>query len=136
MHKGALKAGALFAALAVILGAFGAHSIREKVSADALAVFETGVRYMMYHSFALLATGILYASFPYSCVRWAVKLFVTGIILFSGSLFLITYFKATGNVDMLKIGIVTPLGGAAFIAGWVCLTVAFFKKGSATNASL
>ncbi len=136
MHKGFLKAGALFGVLSVVLGAFAAHAIKEKVSPDVLAIFETGVRYMMYHAVAILLTGILYASFSCRCMLWAGRLFIAGIILFSGSLFLLTYIKATDNTGLLKIGIITPFGGAAFIAGWVCMLIAFFKGRSADESSL
>lgn len=118
MHRGYLKAGVLFAALAVMLGAFAAHAIKSRVSAEALSVFETGVRYQMYHSFALILTGILYKSFPFKIIEWAGRLFISGIILFSASLYLLTYFKAIENANMFWLGAVTPLGGVCFIVAW------------------
>ncbi len=128
MHKGYLKAGSLFAALAVIFGAFAAHAIKSRVSADALAVFETGVRYQMYHSLALLFTAILYKEFPTKPVLWAGKLFITGIILFSSSLYLLTYFKAIENASMLWLGAVTPFGGVCLIVGWGFLLKGVLSK--------
>ena len=128
MHKGFLKAGSLFAALAVIFGAFAAHAIKNRVSADALAVFETGVRYQMYHSLALIFTGILYKEFPAKSLLWAGKLFIIGIILFSTSLYLLTYFKAVENASMFWLGAVTPFGGVCFIAGWGFLFKGILSK--------
>lgn len=127
MHKGFLKTGAFFGALSVILGAFAAHSIKEKVAPDVLAIFETGVRYQFYHAFALLAVGMLYAGFPGKTMLWAGRLFTAGILLFSGSLYLLTWLKASGNTDLRWAGIITPFGGAAFIAGWVCMMLSFYK---------
>ena len=127
MQKGFLKAGAFFGALSVILGAFAAHSLKEKISSDALAIFETAVRYQFYHAFALLIAGILYARFPYKCMLWAGRLFIAGILLFSGSLYLLTWLKAAGNTNLIWAGIITPFGGAAFIAGWICMMISFYK---------
>lgn len=128
MHKGFLKTGSLLAALAIVFGAFAAHAIKSKVSADELSVFETGVRYQMYHSLALLFVGVLYKDFPSKYLLWAGKLFVAGIILFSTSLYLLTYFKAIENSSMLWLGAITPFGGGCFIAGWCFLCKGFFKK--------
>ena len=128
MHKGFLKTGSLLAALSVVFGAFAAHAIKSRVSADTLAVFETGVRYQMYHSLALIITGILYKEFPFKSIIWAGRLFVVGIILFSTSLYLLTYFKAIENTSMLWLGAITPFGGVCFILGWGFLCRGFFMK--------
>ena len=127
MDKGFLKAGAFFGALSVILGAFAAHSIKEKVAPDVLAIFETGVRYQFYHAIALMITGILYATFSVKTMTWAGRLFFIGIILFSGSLYLLTWLKTTGYMDFRWAGIITPFGGIAFIAGWICMIISFYK---------
>lgn len=124
MHKGFLRTGAVLAALAVILGAFGAHVIKEKVTAEVLAIFETGVRYQVYHSIALMITGILYMQFRGNAILWAGRLFRAGIILFSGSLYMLCDLKARGVENLSVAGIITPLGGAAFIAGWIFLVIA------------
>ena len=124
MNKVFLRAGAVFAALAVMLGAFGAHIIKEKVTAEVLAIFETGVRYQVYHSIALLLTGILYMQFRGNAILWAGRLFRAGIILFSGSLYMLCYSKTAGQTNLTVLGLITPLGGAAFIAGWICLVIA------------
>ena len=127
MYKPALITGALFAALAVILGAFGAHALKAILPPDQLLVFETGVRYQFYHSFALLITGIVYSSFPFKPIRLASSFFTTGIILFSGSLYAMTLLNASG-MSLGAIGVITPIGGLFFIAGWVLLFLGIIKK--------
>ena len=127
MHKPFLKTAALLGALSVILGAFAAHKLKELLPPDTLAVFETAVRYQFYHVFALLAVGILYANFPSAIMRWAGYLFIAGIILFSGSLYLLCFLKYSGVEGLSWVGVITPLGGAAFIGGWVMLFVAIWK---------
>jgi uncharacterized membrane protein YgdD (TMEM256/DUF423 family) len=114
--------GSLFGGLAVALGAFGSHLLRGRLPADLLANFETGVRYQMYHALALLAVAWAvgrWAGSPWLTVAgWA---FVAGIVLFSGSLVIMAL---TG---MRWLGAVTPLGGTAFILGWLCLLVAVWR---------
>lgn len=127
MHKGFIKTAAIVGALSVAMGAFAAHGLKKILSADELAVFETAVRYQFYHVFALLATGILYASFSSSLLKWAGYLFIAGIILFCGSLYLLCYIKYN-SLSMQWIGAITPLGGAAFIGGWVLLFAAMLKR--------
>ena len=113
--------GAVFAFLGVGAGAFGAHALRAHLAPDDLAVFETGVRYQMYHALALL--GVAYAASRWSggLTTAAGWLFVTGIILFSGSLYLL----AISGIKLL--GAITPLGGLCFLAGWVCLALAAWR---------
>ncbi len=121
MHKGFLKGGALLLMLSVILGAFGAHALKQIVPESALAIFETAVRYQVYHSFALLITGILFKEFPRGSIRRAGLFFIIGILLFSGSLYGLTFIKANNLKSLEWIGILTPIGGLFFIAGWFCL---------------
>jgi uncharacterized membrane protein YgdD (TMEM256/DUF423 family) len=128
MHKGLLKIGALLGALSIIFGAFAAHSIKSKVSADVLSIFETGVRYQTYHVFAIFLAAILYKEFPTKSMVLAGKLFIIGIIIFSGSLYLLTYVKAIGADIFLWLGAITPFGGLAFIAGWGLLFKSFLDK--------
>ena len=128
MYRKALVTGSVFAALAVILGAFGAHALKQVLEPDQLQTFETGVKYQFYHSFALLATGIIYASFPFKQVKLASTFFITGILLFSGSLYAITLLKMNGQVGLGGVGIITPIGGLFFIAGWLLLTMGILKK--------
>ena len=127
MHKTFLKLGAMLGGLTVIFGAFAAHAIKSRVNVETLAIFETGVRYQMYHVFALVFVGILYKEFPFKTMLWAGYLFLAGIILFSGSLYLLTYFKAIGNENMYWLGAVTPFGGTCFIVGWFLILKSFYN---------
>ncbi|MBS1753267.1 MAG: DUF423 domain-containing protein [Ferruginibacter sp.] len=120
MQKSFLKTAALLGALSVMLGAFAAHGLKKIFDTDLLQVFETAVRYQFFHVFALLAAGILYKDFTNKLIRWAGYFFITGIILFCGSLYLLCYVKQQA-LPFNWIGAITPFGGAAFIAGWLCL---------------
>jgi uncharacterized membrane protein YgdD (TMEM256/DUF423 family) len=115
--------GAVSAFLAVAAGAFGAHALRARVPPDLLAVFETGARYQMYHALALIAAAGAVRRWPGALPVWAGWLFVAGTLLFSGSLYALAL---TGS---RWFGAITPLGGVAFLAGWVCLALA--ARGSA-----
>jgi uncharacterized membrane protein YgdD (TMEM256/DUF423 family) len=128
MYRPALISGALLAGIAVILGAFGAHALKEILAPDQLQTFETGVRYQFYHSIAMIFAGIIYSSFPFRQVKYAYAMFVTGIILFSGSLYALTMLKANGVVGLSGIGIITPIGGLCFILGWLMLLLGIAKK--------
>ncbi|MGN6510655.1 MAG: DUF423 domain-containing protein [Chitinophaga sp.] len=128
MHKTFLIWAALLGALAVILGAFGAHKLKELVPPETVSTFQTGVTYQFYHVFALLAVGILYAHVPGPQLVWAGRLFLIGILLFSGSLYVLTLLKATDTVGLRGIGAITPIGGLAFIGGWVMLLLGILKK--------
>jgi uncharacterized membrane protein YgdD (TMEM256/DUF423 family) len=114
--------GAGFAFLAVTLGAFGSHSLKAVLAPDMLAVFETGVRYQMYHALALFAVGWAAHQYPQASFHVAGWLFVAGIVLFSGSL----YVLALSGVRWL--GAITPLGGLCFLAGWGTLGLQFWKQ--------
>lgn len=127
MNKSFIKTAALLGALSVALGAFAAHGLKKIFTPDNLQVFETAVRYQFYHVLALLAAGILYAAFPGKLMAWAGKLFISGIILFSGSLYLLCYVKYS-EMNLNWIGAITPLGGVCFIAGWLLLFSAVLKK--------
>ena len=113
--------GALLAAAAVGVGAFGAHGLRTRVDAEMLAVFETGARYHMYHALALLAVGWASTRWPGGLVTAAGWLFIVGIVLFSGSLYTMTLTGARW------LGAITPLGGLSFILGWVLLALSALK---------
>ena len=127
MHKGFIKTAALLGALAVLLGAFAAHGLKQILTLNTLQIFETAVRYQFYHVFALLAVGILFKEFPGKLMNWAGNLFVAGVIIFSGSLYLLCYVKQQ-EMTMNWIGAITPFGGAAFIGGWVMLFLAIIKR--------
>ncbi len=128
MHKGFIKTAAILGVLAVALGAFAAHALKERISDYAVNIFETGVRYQFYHVFALLVAGILYKEFPNRFIKWAGILFITGIILFSGSLYCLMYIKGAVMPGYNWIGAITPIGGLAFILGWLTLFIGCFAK--------
>jgi uncharacterized membrane protein YgdD (TMEM256/DUF423 family) len=128
MHKGFLRTAAILGLLAVTLGAFGAHGLKQIVPPEAIATFETGVRYQFYHALALLAAGMLFEKFPLRSIRYAGICFITGIVLFSGSLYALTLLQATSTVGLRGIGAITPFGGVFFIVGWICLFVAIGSR--------
>ena len=108
--------------LAVVLGAFGAHALRDRLDQYAMGVFETAVQYHFYHSFALLAVGVIALSQPQTVMlKSSGWLFLIGIVVFSGSLYLLSF---TG---VRWLGAITPLGGLAFIGGWACLAATGWK---------
>ena len=114
--------GAVSAMLAVGAGAFGAHALRARISPEHLAIFETGARYQIYHALALLAVAWAVSRWPGSLPVFAGWLFVLGSILFSGSL----YILALTGVRWW--GAVTPIGGLAFLGGWICLMLTAVRR--------
>lgn len=121
MDKGFLKIAALLGAFSVALGAFGAHALKGRLTVYAIEIFETAIKYQFYHVFALLAVGLLYKDFPGKLLNWAGRLFIAGIILFSGSLYCLSVIKGKGIAGFDWLGAITPFGGLCFIAGWICL---------------
>lgn len=121
MERRFFALGAGFALLAVAAGAFGAHALRARLAPDALAIFETAARYQMAHALALLATAWAAVRWPGRLVAAAGWLFVLGILLFCGSLY------ALALSGLRALGMVTPVGGVAFIAGWACLAAAALR---------
>jgi uncharacterized membrane protein YgdD (TMEM256/DUF423 family) len=118
-----LVIGSLVALLGVAAGAFGAHGLKTRLTPDMLAVFETGVRYQLVHALALLAVAWACSRWPGRAASAAGFLFLIGIVVFSGSLYLLTL---TG---VRSFGAVTPVGGLAFLAGWACLAWAGWRAG-------
>jgi uncharacterized membrane protein YgdD (TMEM256/DUF423 family) len=112
---------ALLGAAAIAIGAFGAHGLKQLLPETSLSAFETGVKYHMYHVLALLGTLCLYQFRPDPWLLYACRLFITGIFLFSGSLYLITLLKWNPVIGVSGLGLVTPVGGVFFIAGWLCI---------------
>lgn len=115
-----IRGASVLAFLAVALGAFGAHGLKNRLSADMLAVFETGVRYQFYHSLGLFVVAWLmrdYRSKPVVVAGWC---FLAGVCLFSGSLY------ALSLTGVKKLGMITPLGGLMFLIGWACLFLSPF----------
>lgn len=127
MHRGYLKTAALIGALSVALGAFAAHTLKNTISDYALGIFETAVKYQFYHVFALLAVGILYAYGKKNPLRWSGIFFILGIILFSGSLYVLTFIKAAVLPGYQWVGAITPFGGLCFITGWILLFIGVFS---------
>ena len=128
MHKRFLSLGALLGMIAVSLGAFGAHGLKQIVSPGDVSVFQTGVQYQMYHTLALMLVGIVYDRLPSKWLVLAGYLFSLGVLFFSGSLYLITALKASERAVPAAVGILTPLGGLLFIAGWLCFLFGLFKR--------
>ena len=104
--------------LGVIAGAFGAHALRGRLGPDDLAIFETAVRYQMYHALALLGVGLWLERVPGPALEWAARLFVLGVVIFSGSLYGLVLS------GQRWLGAVTPVGGLALIAGWIAILLA------------
>ena len=128
MHKDYIRTGALLGALSVILGAFGAHALKEIFTADILQVYETAVRYQVYHAFALLIVGIIYKEFTNKYIKLAGNFFIAGVILFSASLYAICFIEYQHLSSLLWIGAITPFGGLCFIIGWLLLFAGAVKK--------
>jgi len=118
-----LSITAIFGILAIILGAFGAHALKEKLGVDALLSYETGVRYQMYHVLVLLFINT-YSGFSSKAKNVISWLFFAGILFFSGSIYAIT----AGGFDPKLIWFITPLGGLLFIVGWFVMFLNFIKK--------
>ena len=118
----------MLAAVAVMLGAFGSHGLRNILDEKELATFDTAVRYQFYHSFALLFTGILFQEFGNKYLTWAGRLFIAGIVIFSGSLYLLSWMRATNKEGFNWLGAITPLGGICFVIGWILMLVAVSRK--------
>jgi uncharacterized membrane protein YgdD (TMEM256/DUF423 family) len=112
-----IRLGAVAGFVGVALGAFGAHALRARLSADHLAAFETGVRYQLVHALALVLVGVLIGRRPARLSTAAGWCFTVGIVLFSGSLYVLSITGTTA------VGVVTPLGGLFFLAGWACLAL-------------
>lgn len=112
--------GSFSAALSVILGAFGAHALKQKITPERLDTYQTGVQYHIYHSLGLVLVGLLAQTGTYhNLMGWSGWLFIFGIILFSGSLYLLS------ATDQKWLGMITPFGGLSFIVGWILLAVSY-----------
>lgn len=121
MLRGFLMLAAFFGFTGVALGAFAAHGLKKSLSAEYLAIFHTGVTYQLVHALALFGVALLAAHIPGRLVMWAGVSFSIGILLFSGSLYLLA------TVGIGKLGIITPFGGLAFLIGWLCLGLAAWR---------
>jgi len=122
MSKTILLTGATLLVLAVVFGAFGAHALKAKLGNDLMQVYKTGVEYHFYHALGLLLVGILSFHMPSTFINWSAFCLTAGVVIFSGSLYLLAI---TG---IKWLGAITPLGGLSFIAGWILLFLAVWKK--------
>lgn len=125
MLRTLLMLAAFFGFTGVALGAFAAHGLKGRLSQEYLAIFQTGVQYQLIHALALLGVAVLANALPGRLMAWSGGLFALGILLFSGSLYALTL----GGIP--RLGIVTPFGGLAFLAGWACLGLAAWRLGAA-----
>lgn len=115
--------GGLNAALAVMLGAFGAHVLKARVSAEMLVVYQTGVQYHFFHALGLVLVGLAITQLPESVsLKWSGGLMLAGIVLFSGSLY------GLSLSELRWLGAVTPFGGTAFIAAWIVFVIGVIKS--------
>lgn len=128
MERKIIITGAIFGMLAIILGAFGAHALKTILTPEQLTSFETGVRYQMYHAFFLFFVASR-TELPLKTLKVIYNLVLAGVLLFSGSIFLLTTKNVT-TIDFKIIGFVTPIGGFLLIFAWLVLLLTFFKKKS------
>jgi uncharacterized membrane protein YgdD (TMEM256/DUF423 family) len=126
MRKPFIRIGSLMAMIAVILGAFGSHGLEDVLEPEQLDIFHIGIRYQFYHSLAILAVGLLFYFGKKSLLNYAGWLFFGGILLFSGSLYLLS-LRDILAVPVAMLGPVTPVGGTLFIAGWFLLFLSTFQ---------
>lgn len=127
MYKPALVSGSLLAMLAVIFGAFGAHYLKTIFTPELLSSYETGVRYQFYHAFALLFVGLYAQSQSGKLIRMVFLCFLIGVILFSGSIYLLCFLKSADIIGLSGLGILTPIGGVCMISGWLMLLITVLK---------
>jgi uncharacterized membrane protein YgdD (TMEM256/DUF423 family) len=119
-----IKSAAFLGAISVMLGAFAAHGLKSRLSDYSMGIFETAVKYQFYHVFAILGLGLMVKSgIQHPMIAWSFRFFVTGIILFSGSLYALSLLAGKR-----WLGMITPFGGLCLIAGWICLFLAFSGK--------
>ncbi|PCH69208.1 MAG: hypothetical protein COC01_02015 [Bacteroidetes bacterium] len=126
MQKMLLVFSGISGAVAVVLGALGAHALKVKLSAEAVSSFETGVKYQFYHTIVLVLIALLLFKLESKFINWSAYCFIIGIALFSGSIYLLSTKEITG-IEWIWLGPVTPVGGLFFIAGWILLTAAALK---------
>lgn len=119
---------AINGAIAVILGALGAHALKSKISPEQLQSFETGVKYQMYHAILLLILAILIDKYAYKYLTWSANSITIGIVLFSVSIYFLSTKSLFGIENLKFLGPITPIGGLFLIAGWIFIAIAFLTK--------
>lgn len=129
MAKFILTAASFFGAAAVVLGAFGAHGLKAKIDAYGLDIFQKGVEYQYYHVFLLLAIGLLAIKYPGGLLQWSANFVIAGMLLFSGSLYLLATRSVLGIESWSRfLGPITPIGGTFLIVGWILLGIHVAKN--------
>lgn len=123
----------ILGAIGIAFGALGAHTLKNKIATglitpDQVNGFDTGVKYQMYHVLAMLAIVVLSQTYAQKYLKWAFNLFLWGIILFSGSLYILCTRNLFGAEGLRLLGPITPIGGILFVAGWLCLAFSIIKK--------
>lgn len=113
--------GSVFAALAILFGAFGSHALKEKLTLEQLEIYDIATRYLMFHALGIFAIGILGYQVPSEVLTWPLLLMIFGILIFSGSLYLISL------ASYKKLGMVTPIGGLALIISWLMVAYNIYK---------
>lgn len=113
--------GSVFAALAILFGAFGSHALKEKLTLEQLEIYDIATRYLMFHALGIFAIGILGYQVPNEVLTWPLLLMIFGILIFSGSLYLISL------AGYKKLGMVTPIGGLALIISWLMVAYNIYK---------
>ena len=113
--------GSVFAALAILFGAFGSHALKEKLTPEQLEIYDIATRYLMFHALGIFAIGILGYQVPSEILAWPLLLMIFGILIFSGSLYLISL------AGYKKLGMVTPIGGLALIISWLMVAYNIYK---------
>jgi uncharacterized membrane protein YgdD (TMEM256/DUF423 family) len=137
LQKNLIQAGAVFAAASVALGALGAHQLKDHISEASLNAFETGVRYQFYHALALIIIGNMMRRLNEKTAKRVAYLFLLGIFLFSGSLYILSIYKIasiSSNYVLWVTGL-TPIGGICFVAGWLLLAYNGYKTNSGVSSS-
>jgi uncharacterized membrane protein YgdD (TMEM256/DUF423 family) len=127
-NKNYLIIAAVLGAIAVILGAFGAHSLKTRITAEQLAVYQTGVQYHFYHTFAIALAVIASQFIDNQWIARSFAFFILGILIFSGSLYLMTFIKTLDTEGGKWLGAITPIGGLFFILGWLSFAFGISKS--------
>lgn len=127
MSKKIVLLAAFLLTIAVILGAMGAHALKARLSPESLDSFKTGVTYQFYHCFALIFIAVLMEVFKKPGLKYAAIMFTIGILLFSGSIYVLSTSSLSG-INAKFLGPITPIGGLFFIAGWILTFIQFLKK--------